>query len=235
MRKLSLLIHFVKQDLQFLHRQGVLWLYLGITVIYAALIIFLPRNWDPYSIILLLFSDPAVMGFLFSAAILFIEMDQGILGLLQISGTSPVYYLLGRGISMGLLAQVVATILCLVNPGLKVNLLYLWLAMGLSAMLFSLLGMAVALGFRQFTDFLILGTMVEVPLILPVLRSLNLWDHWIMDWIPSQGILGLLHRSTGLPSSTSLVHELLLLVVPSLLLIPLLLKGLQRKAREAGV
>jgi fluoroquinolone transport system permease protein len=70
------LFHTTLQDIRFQFRYGFYFLYAVLTVIYIAAISLLPAAWVQNAVAIVLFSDPAALGFFFMGGILLLEKGE---------------------------------------------------------------------------------------------------------------------------------------------------------------
>ena len=63
-------------DMRFQAKHGFYFLYVVLTVIYAAVLLAVPESWKEKTAVILIFSDPASMGLFFMGAIVLLEKSQ---------------------------------------------------------------------------------------------------------------------------------------------------------------
>ncbi|QNO13949.1 hypothetical protein HYG86_03775 [Alkalicella caledoniensis] len=90
-------------DIKFQFRHGFYIAYLVASIVYVAILRLLPLEPRNFILPIILFTDPAVLGFFFISGIFFLERDQNILENLFVTPYSIKNYILNKVISLGLI------------------------------------------------------------------------------------------------------------------------------------
>ncbi len=104
MRFLSLL----KGDIRFQFRYGFYFIYALFTLLYVLMLRLVPEQWQARVAVLMIYSDPAVLGLFFMGAILQFEKDEHTLHSLVISPVKAGEYVLSKLCSLSIIATLVA-------------------------------------------------------------------------------------------------------------------------------
>lgn len=157
--------HLFLWDMKFQARYGFYLLYGFLTVLYAAVLVSLPRSWRENAAALLIFSDPAAMGLFFMGAIILLEKSQRVTAFFAVSPLKALEYVSSKVLSLstvGLLAAAVlgATARCGRLP-------MVLLGTFLSSVLFTLLGLIIASKITGLNQFLLAAVPVEILAFLP--------------------------------------------------------------------
>ena len=143
-------------------------------------------------LVLLLFSDPAMLGFVFVGVLVMTEKDNNTLQALIVSARSAHDYILSKVLTLTVTAMVCSLLIALVVKGFSINYGYLCLGVGLSSVLFILLGFIAATRVRSFNEYVFVLPFFMLPLCLPFLNYFGLTDLTIFYLIPTQAALLLL-------------------------------------------
>ena len=158
------------------------------------------NTWVP----VLIFGDIGNIGLLFIAGILYLERRQGTLYVTAIMPTSPGTWLTTKLISLSLLCLVCAIAIVAFSSN-SVNWIRLIPAAVLCAALFTSIGFLVAVSFDKTINYFFAMALVLLPLNLPILDYLGIFQDDILWLVPSQPAIWALAGSfQQMPSSTYL-------------------------------
>ncbi len=206
------LIQTTRLDLKVQFRSGLLFLYLGLTVFYIAVLKLVPPPWDRWIFPLIIATDPTVMGFLFVGALIQGEKDQGVLSLMAVSPLSLSHYLGAKVISLGLISAAAAGLVTVVVFPRPETVGWTLLAVTATAPLFTLLGVSVSLRFRSLSSFFMMSGLVDLPAVAPFLLGWAGVSSPLLFVLPTQTTYLLLTRAGGAPvSAASLLIGILIL------------------------
>jgi ABC-type Na+ efflux pump permease subunit len=116
---------------------------------------------------ILLFSDTAMIGLLFIAALIFIEKDEGTMRAYQVTPGRTWELLLAKALALALLGLLFTLLFVPLSIGAGPNYLHLLLLMAAGSLMGSLIGAWLAAYFDNFNQFLFPGLAVMVTLTLP--------------------------------------------------------------------
>lgn len=143
-------------------------------------------------LVVLIFNDPVVTGFLFSAILLLFDKNQNTLEAISVLPLTFEKYLLSKSIILSMLAAILAFIMAIVIKGWDFNAFHLFIATFLSAFIFCLFGFLAgtyAKNFNQLLAYCIPFLIIAGIPFAPLLGFGNL--NWFF-FIPSTGGVGLL-------------------------------------------
>lgn len=103
--------HLFLWDMKFQARYGFYLLYGFLTVLYAAVLVSLPRSWRENAAALLIFSDPAAMGLFFMGAIILLEKSQRVTAFFAVSPLKALEYVSAKVLSLSTVGLLVAAVL----------------------------------------------------------------------------------------------------------------------------
>ncbi len=162
----------LKADIKFQLRQGFYLIYIILAVIY---IISIYQVGDKAAVILipiLIYFDPAMVGFMFTGGLVMLERQQGITGYLGITPVTTIEYIAAKSISMVILA-LFTSILIVISSGKTFNVIVLVSGVILVSFFNSLLGFSASARCRTMNDYFIRMIPYMLLIILPAIGFLN--------------------------------------------------------------
>jgi fluoroquinolone transport system permease protein len=185
----------VRTDIAFQYRHGFYAAYLAVTAVYVALLNILPP--EPRAVLapVLLFTDPAVLGFFFVGGLVLFERKQNLLEGFLVTPLRPGEYLFAKAFSLSLIS--LATSLAIVWLGVRApfNPLLLLMGVGLTAPFFTLIGWTLAVRSRTLNGF-IMASFLTTPLFaVPLAEYFGLFTHPLLYLVPGRGGMLLLAGS----------------------------------------
>jgi len=215
------LISAIRYDLKLQFRHKFYHVYAIITVMYIILLRYLPLEIKDALLPVLIFTDPAMLGFFFVAALVLYEKDAGSLQAIGASPLRPREYLLSKAISLAILSVLASTVLALGTQGFSVQWPLLIGGVSLTGMSYVTIGFIVTVKHRTFNTFLLESVLVTMVLSIPVLGVFNLVHTPLFYLLPAQPAILLIAQAFAAqePTVQSLLHLLLLVLWNYLLLI----------------
>ena len=182
-----------------------------VTLIYVAIFRLLIRDGFDEILILLIFTDPAMLGFIFIGALVLFEKGSHTLDALVVTPLRIPEYLLSKVISLGLIATVCALFMAMAGHGTRFSYpLYLY-SVFLTSAIVTLLGFAGASRIRSFNQYFIIIPVFLTPLALPLLNFFKLTDSYILYLLPTQATLNLLWASFHTIPPADMIYSLICL------------------------
>ena len=191
------LIRALRQDLSFQYRHGFYHAYLIIGLLYIALLLYIPEDFRTLATGLLLFSDPAMLGFFFVGAIILLEREEGIIEGLFVTPLRVMEYLMARVISLSALALVTAFLIAFIVLGSGFNYVLLLAGLSLTAIFFTLLGITLAVKVKTVNQYLISSILYSIIIAVPILEFLNIFDTFLFYLWPTRASLILILEAFG--------------------------------------
>ncbi len=205
-------------DMRYQFKYGFYFLYLVISAFYIAILLLLPPGVRQLGAALIIWSDPAALGFFFIGGIVLLEKGEGLHSYLSILPVRTGEYLWSKVVSLSIISTLAGLVIAVV--GLRGEVAYLFLVPGLLAgsAIFTLFGLAVGSVARSLNHYMALGVPLGVllagPSFLPVLGV----SHPVLEVLPATLLLRALYAAAGLavPYSKPLaLAGLLLWLVPA--------------------
>ena len=168
----------------------------GMTGVYVLLIYFLKDVGNLEKLItLLIYNDPAVIGFIFIGISIILEKDQEVLPALFVTPLKPHTYLISRIITLSTLGFLGALAMVLAAKGTSFNLLHFSVGAFSTCVLFCLLGIFIVSRTTEILHFLLRGVPLLILMSLPLLNYFELTNLSFLKLFPVQGGLNLMVNS----------------------------------------
>lgn len=192
------IINSLINDIKFQFKYGFYLVYLIITMVYIGVIFALPTSLRHVSSAVIMFSDPAALGFFFMGAIVLFEKSEMVLNSLFISPLKIDEYIFSKIVSLGLISTFVGIVIATMTSYENINIVSLVIGLTLGSMLFSLAGLIVATKVNSLNGFMVgvipIGTFLSMPPFLIFFGVHNL----ILDLHPGVIILEHILHGVGI-------------------------------------
>ena len=180
------LIGAIKSDLRFQYKHGFYAVYTLITVLYIIIMHKIPGGLiKDYAGALIVFSDPAMLGFFFIGGIIMLEKQQGVIDYLAVTPLSPEEYITAKLATLGFLSICAAVVITLTTHAAGVNWLILLLAIASVSVFFTLYGFLVAAGCRTINQYFLRMIPFLLLIILPCFAVLEFPYSWVFNVLPN--------------------------------------------------
>lgn len=169
----------------------------------------------PTALTLVVFSDPAFLGFYFVAALVLFEKREGVVDALTLSPLRPAEYLAAKALSLTALAVVAALIITVASVGLAFDLGYFLLGVVLTSLLFVLFGFVAVARFDTLNAYFMSSVVYLTPTVFPLLDLFGIVESPLFYLIPTQASLVLLGAAFGVaaPATWELAYAVGYLLV----------------------
>lgn len=204
----ALLLH----DIRLQWRYGIYFAYAFVIAFYVTTLWFLGDNTPPWLPGLIIFSDPAAVGFFFLGALMLLEKSEGVRMALAISPLTARAYFWSKCATLSMMATVAILLITLVaHQG--ANLALLLPAVILTSIQYLALGVPIARMFNTVTAYLIGAAIILIPVVLPAYFALlDPMPNWMMLF-PAAAQLKLMLLATGYGSASMAQIAAMLLVL----------------------
>lgn len=179
----------------------------GITVFYV-LIIYLLKDVENVEkiITLLIYNDPALIGFIFIGVSIILEKDQEVLPALFVTPLNPHVYLISRIMTLSTIGFTGTLAMVLTAKGTSFNVIHFTIGVYSTCVLFCLLGIFIVSHTTEILQFLLRAIPLLIFMSLPLLNYFGLTDYGFLKFFPVQGGLNLMVNSySESPSLSELV------------------------------
>jgi fluoroquinolone transport system permease protein len=193
---MSELFRQIKWQLVIFQRNNLITMIVGISVFYV-LIIYLLRDFAGVEkfVTLLIYNDPALVGFIFIGLSIILEKDQEVLPAMFVTPLSHHIYLLSRIIALSLIGYAGALAMVLTAKGTSFNLLHFSIGAFSTCVLFCFLGIFVVSRTTEILHFLLRAVPLLILMSLPLLNYFEITDLSVLELFPIQGGLNLMVNS----------------------------------------
>lgn len=190
------LLHLLSFDLRLLHRNRLFVLAAAVALIYVG-VFYLIRTLGNLEtmLIILIFNDPVVTGYLFAGVLLLFDKNQHTLQALAVLPVPFRLYLLSKAVVLAVLATGLAFAMALATVGWAFQPVHLFFATFLSAFIFSCIGFYVGAYAKNFNHLLFYSIPFLVVAGLPFLALFGIGSWAYFFPIPSTGGIVLLQAS----------------------------------------
>lgn len=178
----------IKYDIKFQVRHGFYHAYLLLTVIYIAGLRMVPGDYRPAVSSLVVFTDPSVLGFFFIGGMVLLEKGQNTLESLFVTPLKVSEYILSKVVSLTMLSLLTSLAIAFFSRGAVFNVFWFVLGVGLSSVLFTLMGFALAARAKSLNHYFLYSFPLAI-LFLPLLEYLGMWDAWLFFLLPAKPAL----------------------------------------------
>lgn len=199
-------------DVRFQFRHGFYLAYALVSIVYISLLLLVPTSYLEKISILIIFTDPSVLGFFFVGGLVLLEKDQSIFNTLFVTPIRIHHYLISKILSLTLLAIVSSSFIFIIIHQFHIHYLPFLLAVLLSSILFTLIGVLLAARVDSVNMFLYTSPLLVIILYLPLLHFFNLNDSILFFLLPTQAVLILLEGAFGNPTVQDYVYAIFVFV-----------------------
>ena len=179
MKKLKWIIHEIKMQ----WKNGLYILYILVNLFYILLLGYIPESFKEMVTTVLIISDPTFVGMIFAGGIFLLERNQGIPKAIGISPLGSIGYLLGKIISLVMIALL--TSLCLMKAGGITVSASSILSIIVTSSIFTCIGLMVGAYAKSLNHFIYLLVIISIPLALPLITYIFAPSFIGLIWVPT--------------------------------------------------
>ncbi|MBR9999638.1 MAG: hypothetical protein KFF73_11740 [Cyclobacteriaceae bacterium] len=187
---------FLKWDTVLLYRNRLFHIALLIALIYTGIFFLLkPLGSLTRILVVLIFNDPVVTGYIFGGVIWMFDKNQHTLQAVSVLPANRRHYLLSKILILSLLAVMVSLVMAIATRGLDFNVFHLVISVFFSSFLFSAVGFAVAALSRGFNEFLLYSVPFFIISAIPMLYMFGIGEIMYFIPLPTTGCIEILRAS----------------------------------------
>ncbi len=179
----------VHYDLILQYRHYLYHVYVVVTALYVLALYLVPQAGRDLLLPVMIFADPAVLGFYFVAAMVLYEKDARTLQGLSVTPLRGGEYLLSKAVSLSVLSILASFALAVMTRGIHFNALLLVTGVGLTASTYVLIGFAVVARHDNLSMFLLDSILAMSVLGLPMVGYLGILRTPLYYALPGQPAL----------------------------------------------
>lgn len=214
------LLKQIKWQFLIFQRNNLITMMIGVIASYVV-IIYLMRDLEGVEkfLTLLIYNDPALIGFIFIGVSIILEKDQDVLPALFVTPANHHLYLLSRILTLSAIGYLGALAMVLTAKGTLFNLIHFSVGIFSTCVLFSLMGVFIVSYTTEILHFLLRAIPLLIFMSLPLLNYFELTDWGFLRLFPVQGGLSLMVNAYA---ETPSVSELMFGYISIIVWIPLL-------------
>ena len=180
------LLHLLRWDLVHLQRHQMISISLLVGAVYLG-IFYLLRSLGNLEnvLIVMVFNDPVVMSYLFAGVLILFERDQRTMEALSVAPLSWEAYLWSKALTLSVVATFVALLMVWVGYGFAINYMHFLAGCFGTSLLFGWLGCIAGRQSDGFNAYLVRSVGFFIPVALPLLSLLGVWNNPLLYLIPS--------------------------------------------------
>ncbi len=166
-----------------------------VTVLYCSIFLWFDMSQMKEVVVFFIFSDPALLGFMFIGAMVLFEKSAHTLSALVVTPLRVHEYLWSKALSLTFIALVCSTAMAIAAFRFHFHFGYFFLAITLTSFFFIFFGFIGVARVKSLNHYLIILSTFLIPFFLPFFNYLGITDNWLFYLIPTQGSLILLDAS----------------------------------------
>lgn len=206
------ILKLLRGDIYFQYKYGFYLLYALFTLIYIAILHFMPDSWQHIASGIIIFSDPALIGLVFMGAIVLFEKSERVLNTIAISPISVHHYVASKVLSISIISLISGLLIACVAAEIAYLPMFI-LGVSLGSIFFSLIGLIASVSSSTLNGFLIRICPIMALATASAVFYLFGLDHWAMQLLPSTAIINLIMDISNL--------EIISVVVLALWIVPI--------------
>lgn len=222
-------------DLRLQLRYQIITVAVAITALYCLVFQLVPDSVLDRLTVVLIFSDPTTIGFLFVGVLVLFERGAGTLQAVVVSPLSPAQYLWSKAISLTAVAVFCAIVMAAVGQrGFGFNVPILVVSTALTSVLLVFIGFGAVVRVRSVNAYLVVVPVFLLPLTLPLLPVLEILESPLFYVIPTTGSLVLLDAAVADRAVWEIVYGLGFLLVAIAVAQRWALTSFEQRVRRTG-
>lgn len=186
-------------DTQYQLKYGFYFLYLILSALYVGILLLLPAEIRREGAALMIWSDPAALGFFFIGGIVLLEKGEGLHNYLSVLPVTAGEYILAKVLSLSLVSTLAGMAIAVLGLGGQVQYLLLLPGLFLGSAVFTLFGLMVGVRAQSVNHYLVMGIPVGMALMSPSFVIFAGLTHPLVEVLPSTMLLRILFVTVGLP------------------------------------
>ncbi len=169
------LAHLLKFDFLLIHKNKIIAISLIVTAIYVGVFKALTSlgNMEKF-LVLVIFNDPALLGFLFVGVMVLFEKNENTLQALSVTPIKITNYILSKSISLTLISLICCYAMVIASYGTGFNFIHFTAGTVLTTFIFSMLGFVAVAGQSSFNQYILRALGIILFLTLPFLGYFEL-------------------------------------------------------------
>ena len=214
MKSSNHLPHLLRWDLILFNRQNLLLISAAVAVMYIGVFYLLKPLGNLNNIlVVLIFNEPVVTGFMFAGVIMLFEKSQNTMLAISVLPMSGKQFLWSKMLLLGGISWLTSLVLIIAAKGFSFQVIHLSVGVLGTAALLTLAGLIIGYRARTFNHFLLYAIFALFPLALPFLSLFGAGEPWWYVWLPSYPGMLLLQASVQEILPWQLIYAYVFLLV----------------------
>jgi fluoroquinolone transport system permease protein len=202
------LVHLMKHDFLLLKRYKMI----AVSVIVTALYMLAFKgiaSWGDIDklLVLVIFNDPALLGFLFIGVMVLFEKNENTIQALAVSPIKTSNYILSKSLSLTIISVVCCYAMVFASKGFDFNYVHFFFATALTTLLFSFIGFIVVSGLSNFNKYIIKAIGVIIILTMPFIGYFEIVSKYWFIMFPTMPAIDLF--SLSFPNNLTIFETIL--------------------------
>lgn len=189
------ILQAINYDIKFQFRHGFYYAYLLLSILYIIAFRLMPFSMGRYAATVIIFSDPAVMGFFFIGGVVLLEKGQNIYQSLFVTPLRVHEYLIAKIVSLTLLSTVTSFAIILLSFGKIHNPFIFLIGVMLTSTFFTLIGFTLAARCKNINQYIIIAPIYTIIFVLPMIEYFGLVKSWLFNLLPAKPSLLLIQTA----------------------------------------
>ncbi|MBN1998836.1 hypothetical protein JW935_14850 [candidate division KSB1 bacterium] len=185
----------LRNDIRFQFKYGFYYVYLLIAIIYIAVLQSVPGDFRIPLLIFFLFTDICVLGFFFVGGLVLLEKGQRILHVLAVTPMSAKEYVLGKIISLALMAFLTSYVITLAVLGWINFIFHFCYVVLCSSIFYTAFGLIVVVRSKNLNHYFFRSIVYTIFLLIPAIDFFQIFQSRIFYLWPTKAALILLSAS----------------------------------------
>ena len=208
------LLQALKHDVKYQFRYGFYYAYLFVSVIYIAILLYLPTEFKALVTGIIVFSDPAMLGFFFVGAIILVEKGENIFEGLFVTPLKVNEFLISRVLSLSVLALTTSLVIAIIALGFNFNYILLFTGLMLTAVFFTFLGLTLAVRVKTVNEYILYSILYSIIISIPILEFIGIYESTLFYlWPTRASLLLILGAFTGNIAVFEMIYSIFILII----------------------
>lgn len=195
-RQVYRFLSMVSWDVKLQIRYGLYTMYAVVVTLFVLGLQYVPESYRPIAVTVVVFGDPVFLGMYFIAALVLFEKSEAVLAAINTSPLSETEYLLSKVLSLTLLSLIASGVIALVAFGIGFHVWWFLLGVGLTSVLFILIGFIAVSRFDTLNSYFVSSLVYMLPFGLPLVTFLGV-EHPLLYVIPTHASVLLIGSAFG--------------------------------------
>ena len=189
-------LHLLKHDLILLSRNNIIAISVIVTAIYTAIFMWLSGMDEAEKVlVVVIFNDPALIGFLFAGVIVLFEQNENTLQALSVTPLTKAQYILSKSVALNIVATACCLAMATAAVGTAFNFLHFTMATVLTTFMFTFFGFMMVAGETTFNRYILKAAGLLILMAIPFLGYFGMVSRTWFLWMPTQPAIDLFSAS----------------------------------------